>query len=99
MQKNWKFKTGISLIILSTLLFTSLLAIPFLDVTGKTKISISTAAVILGEITFWTGGLLLGKEIFTRYKAWFNPMNWFKKKTVPVKVEESGTGNNSVEAQ
>jgi hypothetical protein len=99
MPKNWKFKTGISLIILSTLLFTSLLAIPFLDVTGKTKISISTAAVILGEITFWTGGLLLGKEIFTKYKAWFNPINWFKKKTVQVKVEEHGTGNNSIEAQ
>ena len=89
MQKNWKFKTGIILIILSTILFTSLLAVPFLNVDGKTKITISTIAVILGEITFWTGGILLGKELFSKYKAYFNPMNWFKKKTNQEKVDDS----------
>ncbi|MDO9256922.1 MAG: transporter suffix domain-containing protein [Bacteroidales bacterium] len=96
MQKNWKFKTGIFLIILSTLLFTSLLAVPFLDVAGKTKITISTIAVILGEITFWVGGILLGKELFNKYKSYLNPMNWFKKKTVPVPVKDSATSENTV---
>ena len=89
MQKNWKFKTGIFLIILSTLLFTSLLAVPFLDVTGKTKITISTISVILGEITFWTGGILLGKELFTKYKSYLNPVNWFKKKAIPTVIIDS----------
>ncbi len=96
MLKNWKFKTGIFLIILSTLLFTSLLAVPFLDVAGKTKITITTVAIVLGEITFWSGGILLGKELFNKYKAYFNPMNWFKKKTVPVKAENSETGKSAV---
>ena len=90
MLKNWKFKTGIFLIILSTLLFTSLLAIPFLDIAGKTKITISTVAVVLGEITFWVGGILLGKELFNKYKSYFNPLNWFNKKTVPVRETEPG---------
>ena len=89
MQKNWKFKTGIFLIIVSTLLFTSLLAVPFVDVTGKTKITISTIAVILGEITFWTGGILLGKELFTKYKSYLNPVNWFKKKTITIVIIDS----------
>jgi hypothetical protein len=90
MQKNWKFKTGLSLIILSTLLFLSLLVIPFLNMEGAVKIKLSTVAFVLGEITFWTGGILLGKELFGKYKAYFNPMNWFRKKAGALEVEDSG---------
>jgi len=89
MQKNWKFKTGIVLLILSVILFLSLPVIPFLSIDGKTKISISTVIFILAEITFWTGGILLGKELFSKYKAYFNPMNWFKKKTGQDEVDDS----------
>ncbi len=91
MNKNWKFKTGIFLIILSTLLFTSLLGIPFIDFSVKTKITVTTALVVLGEITFWSGGILLGKELFTKYKSYFNPWNWFKKKNVAQDVNDSTT--------
>ncbi len=77
------------------MLFTSLLAVPFLDVGGKTRITITTVTIVLGEITFWIGGILLGKELFNKYKAYFNPINWFKKETVPVKAENSETGVNT----
>jgi hypothetical protein len=90
MQKNWKFKTGLSLIILSTLLFLSLLVIPFLNMEGAVKIKLSTVAFVLGEITFWAGGILLGKELFSKYKSYFNPMNWFRKKAGALEVEDSG---------
>jgi hypothetical protein len=90
MTKNWKFKTGISLIILSTLLFISLLAIPFLNFTGKTKITITTVILVLAEIMFWSGGILLGKELFSKYKSYFNPLNWFRKKTPAEEVNDSG---------
>jgi hypothetical protein len=93
MQKNWKFKTGIFLIILSTLLFSSLLIVPFLHSDGKTKITISTILIVMGEITFWSGGILLGKELFTKYKSYFNPVNWFKKQTTPGMAEISLTEN------
>lgn len=96
MQKNWKFKTGVILIILSTLLFTSLLVVPFLDITGKTKITITTIVIVLGEISFWTGGILLGKELFNKYKSYFNPINWFKKKTFPAPVNESDSSENTI---
>jgi hypothetical protein len=33
---------------------------------------------------FWAGGLLVGKELFTKYKNRLNPKNWFKKS----KIEE-----------
>jgi hypothetical protein len=78
-KKNWKFKLGLLLVILSILLFASLLIIPFLKIDNKYKISVTTIIIILGEITFWTGGFLLGKEIFSKYKAYLNPKNWFNK--------------------
>lgn len=53
---------------------------PLLDVDNKTKITISTVLLVIGEILFWAGGLLVGKELFTKYKSYFNPKNWFKKK-------------------
>jgi len=96
MQKNWKFKTGIVLLILSVILFLSLPIIPFLSIDSKTKISISTVVFILAEITFWSGGILLGKELFSKYKSYFNPMNWFKKKTVPEINTNSGSNENTV---
>lgn len=93
MQKNWKFKTGIFLIILSTALFLSLLAVPFLGLAGKSKITLTTITVILGEVTFWIGGLLLGKELFNKYKAYFNPLNWFRKKAPQNTTEQQNNGS------
>jgi hypothetical protein len=94
MQKNWKFKTGIALIIISTFLFTSLLAVPFLEVDGKTKLTITTVVIVFMEITFWVGGFLLGKELLNKYKAYLNPINWFKKKSVPIPIDEAETKEN-----
>jgi uncharacterized membrane protein len=41
-SSNWKFKLGLSLIILSVILFVSLPVIPFLKIENKVKISVST---------------------------------------------------------
>lgn len=46
---------------------------------AKTKITLSTISLIIGEVLFWSGGILLGKELFGKYKSYFNPKNWFKK--------------------
>ena len=65
--------------ILSAPIFLSLLLIPFLNIENKVKISLTTIVFIIGEIVFWSGGLLVGKEIFSKYKSYLNPKNWFKK--------------------
>ncbi len=95
MQKNWKFKTGIALIIVSTLFFLSLVGVPFLSVTGKVKITLSTILLILGELTFWTGGLLLGKELLNKYKVYLNPKNWRRKKPVTETIIADNIENGS----
>ncbi|KPJ96413.1 MAG: hypothetical protein AMJ53_00735 [Gammaproteobacteria bacterium SG8_11] len=77
---NWKLRLGLSLILLAAPIFMSLLLIPFLDIENKVKISLTTAIIITGEIVFWSGGLLVGKEMFSKYKSYMNPKNWFKKR-------------------
>ena len=53
---------------------------PFLPFDVKTKLVITTTLIIIGNVTFYTGGFLVGREIFTRYKNRLNPKNWFRKK-------------------
>jgi hypothetical protein len=33
---------------------------------------------IFAEVTFWVGGILMGKELFDKYKSLLNPKNWKK---------------------
>ena len=70
-KKNWKFKLGLTLIILSVFVFASLLLIPFLKIDARDKITVTTIIIVIGEITFWSGGLLLGKELFKKYTFFY----------------------------
>jgi Na+/melibiose symporter-like transporter len=76
-QQNWKTKIGLVLVIISTLIFALLLIIPLLDFTDKEKIFLTTISIVVAEILFWTGGFLLGRQLFDKYKAYLNPKNWF----------------------
>lgn len=79
-KKNWKFKLGLTLVIVSIPLFLFIPVIPFLNIEAKIKLTLTTIVLVSAEVLFWGGGLLLGKELFTRYKEKLNPKNWFKKK-------------------
>ncbi|MNY52539.1 hypothetical protein D3C86_1882230 [compost metagenome] len=35
--------------------------------------------LIFSEVTFWTGGILLGKEVARKYRSYLNPKNWRRK--------------------
>jgi ABC-type Na+ efflux pump permease subunit len=76
MQKSTKFKIGLILIIASAIPFLTIAVVPFLDLKSAVKITLSTMLLILGELMFWSGGLLLGKELFTKFKTYLNPKNW-----------------------
>jgi len=79
-KKNWKFKLGIMLIIISTLFFALLLALPFLDTSDKNKIIISTVIIVIGELLFWSGSFFVGRQLVDKYKAYLNPKKWFTRK-------------------
>jgi hypothetical protein len=77
-NKNWKFKLGLLMILSSLIFFALLVIIPVLDIETDKKIWLTTFSFITAEILFYTGGFLLGKEIFSKYKSYLNPKNWFK---------------------
>jgi hypothetical protein len=76
---TWQFKLGIFLIVLSSLLYASLIVIPFLDISVSIKLGITPIIVIVGESIFWIGGVLVGKEFIVKYKKHLNPLNWIRK--------------------
>ena len=85
---NWRVKLGIILIIVSIPVFLVAFLIPFLDFEPKTKVTLTTILFIVAEVIFWSGGLLVGKELFTKYKTYMNPKYWFKKKSPADESEE-----------
>ena len=66
--------------VFSGVFFAATLIVPLLSFPAKTKVILATASFIMMEIVFWTGGLLVGKELFVRYKRQLNPVNWFSKR-------------------
>lgn len=74
-----RIKLGIFLMIFSGVFFAITLIIPLLELPAKTKIVAATASFIMMEVVFWAGGLLVGKELLTRYKKRLNPRSWFRK--------------------
>ncbi|MCZ4694669.1 hypothetical protein DWB61_06425 [Ancylomarina euxinus] len=79
-KKKQTIKLGIILIILCIPFFLFLPVVPFLEMDAKTKITLSTISLIIGEVMFWVGGILVGKELLGKYKSYFKPKNWFIKK-------------------
>jgi hypothetical protein len=73
-------KLGIALILLSGVAFAAMLLIPFLNLENRYKVIGSSAAFIAMEVLFWVGGLLVGKELFKKYKSYLDPRTWFRKK-------------------
>ncbi|MDP3914405.1 MAG: transporter suffix domain-containing protein, partial [Bacteroidota bacterium] len=69
------------LLIVCVIAFLSIPVVPFTDLESSTKITLSTVLFVVGEVAFWVGGILLGKELFTKYKAYMNPKSWFKAKS------------------
>ena len=88
-KKNLQIKVGIFLMIFSGVFFAATLIIPLMDLPARVKVVGATASFIMMEVVFWAGGLLVGKELFTRYKKRLNPVNWFRKSALPADAGKS----------
>ncbi len=73
---GWR-SLGIFLVVYSFVAYGLLLAVPFVPLAAAGKVLLSSLLVGSGEVTFWVGGALLGKEVVGRYKKYLNPLNWF----------------------
>ena len=74
---------GFVLLILACLVWLTVVAVPLLPVTLAHKAAIVPGLLILGEIFFSIGALLVGKEVAQRYRHWLNPRHlWTRCKQV-----------------
>lgn len=71
---------GLTLIIISVLIFLTLFVVPFLGINLKIKISLFTILAVIGETFYWAGILLVGKEAWKKYKAFLKSGSWLEKK-------------------
>ncbi len=50
--------------------------VPFLPLTTAQKIGLSAGLVVAAEVVFWGATLLVGKEVISRYRRFFDPRAW-----------------------
>ena len=81
MKRSKYFKWGVVLMIVCVVAFLAIPVVPFLPLSDGAMVILAGTLFVIGEITFWTGGILLGKELLKKYIARLSPKNWFKRKS------------------
>lgn len=78
-QKSFTYKLGIGVIIFSLSLWLIPIITPFTPIPTKIKAGIIPGSIIVAEIMFWLGALLVGKEVANKFKSYLNPKKWREK--------------------
>ncbi|WP_371320176.1 transporter suffix domain-containing protein [Chengkuizengella axinellae] len=66
-EKN-RFYSDFSFIFFYGLIF----IVPFVNITTGFKAAVTGGLIIVGEVSFWVGGLILGSEVVKKYRSFFN---------------------------
>ena len=78
-KKPLVYKIGMFLIISSFIIWVMPVGIPFLPLSSKVKVISITSCLVLAEVTFWIGAIMVGKEVAGKIRKYFNPKNWRRK--------------------
>jgi hypothetical protein len=93
LQETPKAKKPLALVIGYTLLGIHIvmwypaLAVPFLPIPVKVRAALAGGMFAVGEIAFWVCLPFLGREFASKYRRWFDPRKWFRKKAVAPETE------------
>ena len=74
-------RIGAILIVLSCLLWIAIFFVPMFSFSLAEKALIVTSSIVISEVIFWLGILLVGKELAHRYRQQLNPAYWWQKIT------------------
>lgn len=69
-------KIALVLVILSFLLYGLAILVPFTPLSLAYKTALVPAFIIVGEIVWWIGIAIVGKQVVTKYRKYLNPCNW-----------------------
>ena len=79
-KKKLKFRLGIVLISVSVAFFLIIFAMPFISMNLKVKVALTTTLVVVGEVSFWVGTILIGKEVYKKFMVKLKSGEWLEKK-------------------
>ena len=68
------------MISVSVVIFLALFAVPFIQMDAKLKITLGTVLIVAGEVLFWLGTILIGKEVYEKFMVLLKSGEWLKKK-------------------
>jgi hypothetical protein len=82
-MSNWNGRewTGVVLLVLSFIMFWSILAVPWLDASVSTRAWIAGSLAVGAEVLFWIGILVSGRDFMHRYRKYLSPrkiLGWVK---------------------
>ena len=77
---SFRIKLGLILVGFANFFLALILLVPFLDLDLAGKGVLSLSLFVIGEVLFYAGLFLVGKELVGKYRKYFNPMYWFNRK-------------------
>ena len=84
MQKNRKTnfhaKLAISLLVFSFVPYGLMLSLPYFSLSLKENAICVTACIVSAEVIQWIAILLVGKQLFAKYRKRLMPLKWIKRK-------------------
>ena len=75
--RTWVLVFGV--IVVPTLLYLAIPAVPFLPLTTGQKVWVASGLVVAAETVFLLSALVLGREAVRRYRRYLDPRRWFGK--------------------
>jgi hypothetical protein len=71
---------GIVLLVAAILFWVAVPALLLTPLSVAQKAWASSAFLVLGEVAFWGAALVLGREVFRRYRRFLDPRDWWGRK-------------------
>ena len=68
------------MVVAAVLFWVAAPAVVFAPLSTAQKVWASSAFLVLGEVAFWVAAVVLGREVFRRYRRFLDPRGWFGKK-------------------
>ena len=71
---------GIALLVVAVLFWVAAPAVLLIPLSAAQKAWTGSAFLVLGEAAFWASAVVLGREVFRRYRRFLDPRGWFGEK-------------------
>lgn len=68
---------GMTLLVVAVLFWVAAPAVLLIPLSATQRTWAGSAFLVLGEVAFWASAVVLGREVFRRYRRYLDPRAWF----------------------